>query len=63
MNGASSSYINVNFAADVLYMRINSHIISKMESEVFAAVENDMTLCPSEGDVQFKLCVHLFGRI
>ena len=29
----------------------------------FAVVENDMTLGPNESDVQFKFCVHLFGRI
>ena len=29
----------------------------------FADVENDMTLCPNEREVQFKFYVHLFGRI
>ena len=29
----------------------------------FAVVENDMTLCPNEREVQFKFFVHLFGRI
>ena len=29
----------------------------------FAVVENDMTLCPNEREVQFIFCVHLFGRI
>ena len=29
----------------------------------FAVVENDMTLCQNEREVQFKFCVHLFGRI
>ena len=56
-------YVNVCFAADVLYMRVNSHVICKMESKVFAVVENDMTLFPNEREVQFKFCVHLFGRI
>ena len=34
-NGANASYVNVCFAADVLYMRVNSHVICKMESKVF----------------------------
>ena len=34
-NGANASYVNVDFAVDVLYMRVNSHVICKMESEVF----------------------------
>ena len=29
----------------------------------YTVVENDMTLCPNEGELQFKLYVHLFGRI
>ena len=29
----------------------------------FAVVENDMTLCPNEREVQFEFCVQLFGRI
>ena len=29
----------------------------------FAVVENDMTLCPNEREVQLKFCLHLFGRI
>ena len=62
-NGANASYVNVYFAANVLYMRVNSHAICKMESEVFAVVENDMTLCPNEREVQFEFCVHLFGHI
>ena len=36
-NGANASYVNVNFAAYVLYMRVNSHVICKMESEVFCS--------------------------
>ena len=36
-NGANVSYVNVNFAADVLYMRVNSHVICTMESEVFCS--------------------------
>ena len=63
MNGVNASYVNVNFAADVLYMRVNSHVICKMESEVFCSGRDDMTLCPNEREVQFKFCVHLFGRI
>ena len=27
--------VNVSFEADVLYMRVNSHVICKMESKVF----------------------------
>ena len=34
-NGANASYVNVYFAADVLYMRVNSHVICKIEFEVF----------------------------
>ena len=36
-SGANASFLNVNFAADVLYMCINSHVISKRESEVFCS--------------------------
>ena len=35
----------------------------KYNPRIFAVVENDMTLCPTEREVQFKFCVHLFGRI
>ena len=35
----------------------------KWNPRSFVVVENDMTLCPNEGEVQFKFCVHLFGRI
>ena len=58
-NGANASYVNVDFAADVLYM----HVICKMESKVFAVVENDVTLYPNEREMQFPFCVHLFGHI
>ena len=33
-NGANASYVNVDFAAYVLYMRVDIHVICKMESEV-----------------------------
>ena len=36
-NGTNASYVNVKFAADVLFMRVNSHVICKMESEVFCS--------------------------
>ena len=36
-NGSNASYVNVCFAAYVLYMRVNSHVICKMESEVFCS--------------------------
>ena len=36
-NGANASYVNVDFVADVLYMRVNSHVIGKMEYEVFCS--------------------------
>ena len=36
-NGATASYVNVGYAADVFYMRVNSHVICKMESEVFCS--------------------------
>ena len=52
MNGANASYVNVNIAADVLYMRIDSHVICKWNLRSFAVVENDMTLCPNEREVQ-----------
>ena len=55
-NGINASYVNVDLAADVLYMHVNTHFICKMESRLFAEVENDMAL-------QFKFYVHLFGRI
>ena len=61
-NGANASYVSVNFAAYVLYRRINSRAICKMESEVFAVVENDMTLCPNEREVQFKFYVNLLYK-
>ena len=37
MNGANAWYINVNFVADVLYMRVNSDVICKMELEVLCS--------------------------
>ena len=36
-NGANASYVNVIFVADVLYMRVDSHVICIMESEVFCS--------------------------
>ena len=36
-NGANASYVKVGFAAYVLYMRVNYHVICKMESEVFCS--------------------------
>ena len=36
-NGTNASYVNVDFVAYVLYMRANSHVICKMESEVFCS--------------------------
>ena len=35
----------------------------KWNPRFFAVVENDMTLCLNEREVQPKLGVHLFGRI
>ena len=35
----------------------------KWNLRFFAVVENDMTLCPNERDVQLIFCMHLFGRI
>ena len=29
-NGANASYVNLDFAADVLYMRVNSHVICEI---------------------------------
>ena len=34
-NGANASYVNVDYVADVLYMRVNSHVTCMVESEVF----------------------------
>ena len=36
-NGANASHVNVDFAADVLYMRVNFHVFCEMESEVFCS--------------------------
>ena len=36
-NGANALYVNVCLAEDVLYMRVNSHVICKMESDVFCS--------------------------
>ena len=36
-NGANALYVSVNFVAYVLYMRVNSHVICKMESEFFCS--------------------------
>ena len=36
-NGGNALYVNVDFAAYVLYMRVNSHAICKMESKVFCS--------------------------
>ena len=59
-NGANASYVNVNFAAYVLYMRFNSHVICKMEYEVFAVVENDMTLFKmKENCILNIVCIYL----
>ena len=33
-NGANASYVNVDIVADALYIRANSHVICKIESEV-----------------------------
>ena len=52
-NRANASHINVSHATDALYTCVNSHAINKMESELFTVVENDMTLCPNEREVQF----------
>ena len=63
-NGANASYVNVSFAADVLYMHVNFHVICKIEFNVFfVVVENDVTLCPNEREVCLQFCVHLFGCI
>ena len=35
----------------------------KWNPRFFAVVENDMTLRPSEREVQFTFSVHLFGHI
>ena len=62
-NGDNASNGHECFAADVLYMRINSHVMCKIESEFCAEVENDMTLSTNEREMQFIFYLHLFGRI
>ena len=57
------SYVNANYAADVLYMRVNYHVMVKWNSRFFAVVEDNVTLCPNKREVQFNSCVHLFGHI
>ena len=55
-NGANASYVNVNFAAYVLYMCVLSSSFSsfilmsyvKWNPRFLAVIENDMTLCPNE---------------
>ena len=54
-NGANASYVNVYFAAYVLCMRVNCHVIVRWNPRFSAVVENYMTLCPNDGEVQFKL--------
>ena len=62
-NGANASYVNANLrhmsytCATILMSSV------KWNPSFFAVVENDMTLCPNEREVQFKSCVHLFERI
>ena len=60
-NGANASYISVNFAAYDLYIRV-IHLMSsvKWNPRFSAVVENDMTLCPNEREVQFRFFMHLF---
>ena len=36
-NEANVLYVSVDFAADVSYMCVNSHVICKIESEVFCS--------------------------
>ena len=36
-NGANVSYVNVCFSADDLHMRVSSHVICEMESEVICS--------------------------
>ena len=62
-NGPNASYVNANFAQ--MFCTCESILMSsvKLNPRFFAVVENDMTLCPNEKEVQFNFCVHLFGRI
>ena len=62
-NGANASYVSAYFAAYVLHMRVFLMSSVKWNPRFFAVEVNDMTLCPNEREVQFKFCVHLFGRI
>ena len=56
-------YVNVNFAADVLYIRVNSNVICKIESEVLCSSRERYDIVSNEREVQFKSCVQLLGRI
>ena len=47
-NGVNASHVNVNFAADVLYIQVNPHVICKMESEVFCCCRDDKSATPAE---------------
>ena len=60
-NVANALYVNIYFLADALYMHVNSHVICKIESVVFAVVENDMTLFPIEREMQLKSFVDEMG--
>ena len=35
-NGANALYVNIDFAANVLCMSVNSHVICKIEYEVLS---------------------------
>ena len=59
-NGANASYVKINIrhmsctCASILMSSV------RWNPMFFAAVENDMTLCPNEREVQFKFVVYLF---
>ena len=52
--GANASYVNVNFAADVLTCASILMSSVKWNPKFSAVVENDIALCPNEREVQFK---------
>ena len=46
--GVNVMYVNANFTADVLYMSVRSHDISKTHCTIFCYGKNTMSLCPAK---------------
>ena len=49
----------------LMFCTYSSILISsvKLNPRFFSVEESDMKLCRNEKEVQFKFCLHLFGRI